>query len=314
MDISELKQELLDNKIRPFYVFTGNELALQDIYINKISQVSNLQVVRIDNLTTIFNTLTIKSLIQPEPKVYVIRNDSNYINTNEKTWNRMINAKSLQGNILILLYNDIKKDSKFCKFHEQVLTQFDFVGESLLKNRLQAVTQMPMPYCEDIVRMCGCNYGRIKNELYKLSVFAQIHNYSWSTAYLQAKQLDLIHEDIGDIIFDFTNAIVDRNIKKAYNLWPKMKFTNDGPMRIITVLYNTFRQILMVQSTPQNERTEQVLGMTKGQIYITSQKCDKYNLFEIVDIVKTLRYLEKGIKTGEVAEEFAMDYLMGTIW
>ena len=61
-------------------------------------------------------------------------------------------------------------------------------------------------------------------------------------------------------------------------------------------------------------RKEDVLGMTKGQIYITSQKCNVYNLFELVNIVKTIRYLEKGIKTGTVAEEFAMDYLMGTIW
>ena len=93
-----------------------------------------------------------------------------------------------------------------------------------------------------------------------------------------------------------------------------MKYTGDGTMRVLTVLYNSFRQILMVQSTPVNERTEQVLGMTKGQIYITSQKCNRYNIYEVVNIVKTLRYLEKGIKTGEVSEEYAMNYLMGTIW
>ena len=121
-------------------------------------------------------------------------------------------------------------------------------------------------------------------------------------------------KDIGDIIFEFTGAIENRNIKKAYNLWPKMKYTGDGTMRVISVLYNSFRQILMVQSTPPKDRTEKILGMTNGQIYITAQKCNKYNIYEVVNIVKTLRYLEKGIKIGTVAEEFAMDYLMGTIW
>ena len=85
-------------------------------------------------------------------------------------------------------------------------------------------------------------------------------------------------------------------------------------MRVISVLYNSFRQILMVQSTEQSQRTEQVLGMTKGQIYVTSQQCNIYNLFELVFIVKTLRYLEKGIKIGLVAEEFAIPYFMGVIW
>ena len=41
MDISVLKKDLLDKKLKSFYVFTGEELALQDIYINKIAEISN---------------------------------------------------------------------------------------------------------------------------------------------------------------------------------------------------------------------------------------------------------------------------------
>ena len=70
----------------------------------------------------------------------------------------------------------------------------------------------------------------------------------------------------------------------------------------------------MVQSTSQDMRTERILGLSSKQIYVTSFKCDKYNLFELVNIVKTIRYLEKGIKIGTVSEEFAMEYLLGQIW
>lgn len=313
MDISELKQELLDKKVRPFYVFTGDELALQDIYIDKISEISGLEVQRPENLKSIFSRLTAKTLFKIVPCIYVIRGDEEYYKANS-FWKKLVEAKSLKGNILILLYTGDKFSKDFTKAHENVLTQFDFVGASLLKNRLQAVTGMPIPYCEDIVKMCGNNYGRIKNELYKLQVFGALHGWGWNSTYLEAKKCNLIHEDIGDIIFEFTNAIESRNIKKAYELWPKMKFTGDGPMRVLSVLYNSFRQILMVQSTPAQERTEEVLGLTKTQIYITNQKCNKYNIYEVVNIVKTLRYLEKGIKTGQVAEEFAIPYLMGVIW
>lgn len=313
MDISILKQELLDKKLRPFYVFTGEELALQDIYINKIKEISELDIVRADSVASILSNLFSKSLFKMPSKLYVIRGDEEYLKT-EKVWDNYINAKDFKGNILILLYTDISKTSKFYKQHESILTQFDLISASLLKNRLNAITGMPLQFCEELVKLCGGNYGRIKNELYKLSVYARIHNLDWLSSYLQARQHNLIHEDIGDIIFDFTKCIEERNIKKAYELWPKMKYTGDGTMRVLTVLYNSFRQILMVQSTPVNERTEQVLGMTKGQIYITSQKCNRYNIYEVVNIVKTLRYLEKGIKTGEVSEEYAMNYLMGTIW
>lgn len=314
MDISELKQNLLDNKIIPFYVFTGEELALQDIYIDKIAEITGFEKVRAETLASIYPRLKHKTLIKEDPRIFIIRNDDEYKRAGEKNWDKFLQAKSLKGNIVIMLYSDVEKSSKFAKYHDEVLTQFDYVGDSLLKNRLQAVTNMPMPYCEDIVKMCANNYGRIKNELYKLGAFARINKYSWNTAYLEAKKNNMIHEEIGDVIFDYTNAVIERKIHKAYEMYDKVKQTEDGTLRLITVLYNSFRQILMIQSTPQNMRTEEILGLTKGQIYVTSQKCNYYNLPELVHIVKTLRYLEKGIKIGTIAEEYAMPYLMGTIW
>lgn len=313
MDISELKKELLDKKTRPYYVFIGDELALQDVYINKIAEVSELPIMRADSVSAVYAKLTANTLFKTQNNVVVIRNDEQFYKS-DSNWDTFLNAKSLKGNILILLYSNVESNSKFCNHHKDILTKFDYIGTNILSNRLQAITGMPAAYCEDIIRLCGNNYGRIKNELSKLQVLANVRGYSWNTAYLEAKKIDLIHEEIGDIIFEFTNAIESRNIKKAYELWPKMKYTGDGPMRVLSVLYNSFRQILMIQSTPQDMRTEEVLGLTKGQIFVTAQKCNKYNIYEVVNIVKTLRYLEKGIKTGTVAEEYAMDYLMGTIW
>lgn len=313
MDISILKEELLNKKLRPLYVFTGEELALQDIYVDKIKEISGLEINRVDALKSTYQRITKKGLFVTKPCLYVIRNDEEYYKTSD-FWQKFIET-DLKGNIIILLYSNVEKSSKFFKAHDEVATNFDHVGASLLKNRLQATTGMPLPYCEDLVKMCSNDYGRIKNELYKLGTWARVKGYSWNTAYLEAKKCNLIHEDIGDIIFDFTGAIESRNIKKAFDLYPKIMKTEDGnAIKLITVLYNSFRQILMVQSTPMNERTEEILGLTKAQIFVTSQKCNAYNLYEIVDIVKTLRYLEKGIKTGTVDEKFAIPYLMGMIW
>ena len=71
---------------------------------------------------------------------------------------------------------------------------------------------------------------------------------------------------------------------------------------------------MLVQSTPLNQRTEDVLGLTKGQIFVTSQKCDRYSIYEIVDIVKLLQKAEKGIKTGELDVNYIMEYLLGVIF
>ena len=313
MDIQQLKSDLLNNITRSVYVFTGNEIALQHIYIKKLCDITGLETVKIDCLKQVYNKLGAKTLVKVVPKIYVIRNDEEYFK-NEKIWEKVLTNKNLKGNILIFLYSGVDKRSKFCNYHESVLTEFDFVGNSLLYNRVQAITKWPMQYCQDLVNMCGCNYGRIENELYKLNMLAKINNYSLHTAYLEAKKSNMIYEEIGDIIFEFTNAVVDRNIKLAYSLLRKIEKTDEGPIKLLTVLYNGFRNILIVQSTPNSERTEEILGLTKGQIYVSSQKCDRYSLPELVFILQLIQNIEKGIKTGEVDNDFAMEYLLGQIF
>lgn len=312
MDISLLKQELIDNKVRPLYIFTGDELALQDIYIDKIKQITGYNSYRVDYLNNIYSRLSNKTLFKTKPNIYIIRNDEQYLNS-ESSWEKILKG-NFNGNIVILLYTGIENNSKFYKFHENVSTRFDFIGTNLLVNRLVATTNMPKNYCQDLVKICGNNYGRIKNELYKLNMLGCINKCSLNNAYLKARKSNFIHEDIGDIIFEFTDSIVLRKIALAYELLPKINSTDEGNLKILSVLYNSFRQILMVQCTLPNDRTEDILGLSKAQIYVCSQRCNIYNSLELVKIIKTIRYLEKGIKVGTVDEKYSIDYLLSMIW
>ena len=314
MELAELKQELLNFKVRPTYVFCGDELALQDVYIDKIQEISKLDKVRVEDLKIIYNKIGAKTLIKTSPKLYLIRGDNQYLKE-EGVWDKLINGKGQKGNIIIFLYPDLDKRGKFYKAHENILIEFHFLSENVLSNRLQAVTHLPSSYCKDLVKMCGCNYGRIKNELYKLGVLAKIENYNLSQAYLEAKRSNMIHEEIGDVIFDFTNAVIERNVKNSYKYLKQLnKLNEEGPVKLVTVLYNSFRNVLLVQSTSFNERTEEILGISKGQIYMTSQKCDHYTLFELVDILKLLQKVEKGIKIGQVDSNYVMEYILAQIF
>lgn len=313
MNLPELKQEILDGKLRSLYVFVGEELALQDVYINKLAEIANVNTVVVDSLSDVFNKLNSKSLISHKPSLYIIREDEDY-RKKESKWEDLMNLKNSRGNIVVLRYCDIDKRGKFYKAHESVLTEFNFMESGILKNRLQAVTGMSENSCLELVNICGRNYGRIQHELYKLSVFANVNGYSLQTAYLEARKRNMIHEDIGDIIFDFVSAVEERNIPLIYSLYDKLKQTDEGPLKVITILYNSFRNILLVQSTQKQDRTEQVLGLSNAQIYVTSQKCDRYAIQEIVSMVKLLREIEKGIKNGTIDGGYAVDYFLSQIF
>lgn len=53
MDIGAVKNDIKNNTIKQLYIFTGPELAVQDIYIDKIKDVKNAQIKRLDTLADI---------------------------------------------------------------------------------------------------------------------------------------------------------------------------------------------------------------------------------------------------------------------
>ena len=141
-DIKDLKQDILNKKLKPLYVFIGDELALQDVYIKQIVSVSGLESHRVNDVKSVYGKLTSKSLIKAVPQVFIIRNDDEYFKA-ESTWKNLL-KNDLKGNILILLYSGVEKKAKFCKAHENVLTEFKSISPSILKNRLNALTGLSL--------------------------------------------------------------------------------------------------------------------------------------------------------------------------
>ena len=75
-----------------------------------------------------------------------------------------------------------------------------------------------------------------------------------------------------------------------FTLYEKLRYTNEGNVKLLSVLYNSFRNVLLVQSTQFKDRNEQVLGISNAQIFVASKKCDKYtpNIEAVNDYVKIM--------------------------
>jgi hypothetical protein len=54
MTVSELKSAIKSKKIKNFYIFTGDEVGVMDIYINKLASLKNLTVNRGESLSTVY--------------------------------------------------------------------------------------------------------------------------------------------------------------------------------------------------------------------------------------------------------------------
>ena len=59
MNIQELQKQIIDKQLNNLYIFLGEEIAIQKIYINKIAEVKNLEIQYIEEYKQIHNSLNV---------------------------------------------------------------------------------------------------------------------------------------------------------------------------------------------------------------------------------------------------------------
>ena len=72
MDITVLKDQIIKNNLSNVYIFTGEEIGIQNIYLNQMSKVLNMPITRADSVSEIYNKCTSKSLFGSSKGFYVI--------------------------------------------------------------------------------------------------------------------------------------------------------------------------------------------------------------------------------------------------
>ena len=63
MEISTIQKQIKDKSVNNFYILSGEEIAVQDIYIKKIAECKNLNILRADTIAEITVKLNNKAFI-----------------------------------------------------------------------------------------------------------------------------------------------------------------------------------------------------------------------------------------------------------
>ena len=78
------------------------------------------------------------------------------------------------------------------------------------------------------------------------------------------------------------------------------KEVDDTPLGFLTLLYNNIRQILMVQGLGDNKDVASRTGLTGYQVKLAMEKMGRYNIRHLVDSLRIITNIDKGIKSGEL--------------
>ena len=96
-------------------------------------------------------------------------------------------------------------------------------------------------------------------------------------------------------------------------MWQELKQINDSPLGLISLLYTNLKSMLLVKWAGNGDKISDRTGLTPFQVKLAKEKGNKYTVQELEQAIKLIRNTEKGIKTGNIETELAVDYILVNI-
>lgn len=315
-EISVLHGYIKSKKIPSYLIFTGDEWKVQEIYINQIAKVTGKNTCRVDSVSEIFSSIKNRSFVNT-PKVYIVRDDSDLMQ-NEKL-QAQINSGILGENFLIHIITSVDKRTKFYKLFKDDIFDFKTLSDDLLsKYTLKEIT-LSNRNLKRLLDVCEHDYGRILLEVDKIKRYQKSMIKVGNSEYVETNQCvtkllqdGTIYEPPYDAIFDFVKAVLLRYVDEAFDLLNQCYAIGESTMVMLTVLYNNAKAVLQVQSYEGSDISK-ATGLTGWQVKCAKEVMGNYSIGELCRLVRLVSEVERGIKSGTVEEQFAMQYILASV-
>lgn len=307
MTILDIKQAIKDKSFDDFYIFAGDEIEIQRVYINKIAEVSGKDVIRANSISDVWSLMTGPSLFDTR-NVYVVRDDKDFLS--DEVLQSRITQDVLNGNILILLLTNVDKRTKLYKQFSDKIVVFERLSTEVLVKYIQREIALNNANCERLTAICENDYSRILLEIDKIKRYA---TEDYDNAFECLVEQGVIYTPPADAIFSLVDAILlRRSVKQVYNLLYQCYAVGEANMVILSVLYNNAKQVLQVQSHKGPDIAKST-GLTPWQVKCAKGKCGRYTNGELVGILRLIQKIQKGIITGKIEDQVSVEYLLAQI-
>ena len=309
MDITAVKQQIQKKEPQHFYIFVGEEVAVMDIYINKIAECINVKPTRADSIADIMPKLTTNSFLSV-PQCYVIREDNDFIKSDAVQ--DFVDEKIQNKNIVVLCFYSLDKRTKFYKAYNDSIVNFERLNEQILSKYVHKEIELSERSTRMLIEICESDLSRIYLEIDKIKTYSKYNALTYEAALKELIDAGTIYEPPYDAIFDFVDAVLRRKVRLAYNLYSQCQDIGEANMTLLSVLYNNAKAVLQVQSCTSKDIAKST-GLTGFQIKLAKEKMGHYKNRELVDMMKLIQRVERGIKTGEIEDAMSIEYVLANV-
>lgn len=317
MDLTTLKSHIKTKKFDKWYVFTGPEVKVMDIYIQQIANIRNAEVVRLDNFSDLVDKSHSRSFVR-KAHIYILRDSKEFI-SDDKAKSFIESVRAFTDDILIFIYSTIDKRSKLYKSSQDHIVEFAHLKVPVLVKYIQKEIDLNEKSATELAGICDNDYSRILLEIDKIKQYQQASMSSSNncpdanTCFRNLVNDGTIYQPPYDAVFDFVDAVLRYKPKLAFRLLEQSYASGEATMILLTNMYNSAKQVLQVQAY-EGDNLAQATGLTPFQIKLASSRKRIYRNSELVYFMQLVRDAEKGIKIGEIEEMTAVPYILTTWW
>ena len=289
MDLIQLQRDIKNKELKPFYIFSGEELELQKIYLEKIGK-----YIRTDSVSDVYVKLTSK-MLSSSNNVYVVRDDNEFIKK-DKVWTSI--DKKIKNGTLIVCYTDINKTTKFYKHFKDDIIEFNHMTTKQLLPTVKRHISGTDNIVKYFIERCNNDYNTILNNIDK---FKRL-NYKTLTKDI-CDELIVCKEEY--TVFNLIDNILAKNYKNTFKILNQMIEDNANIIGILTILQNKIHDSILVEGYKNSSNIAKDTGLN-GWVcknILQNNKIHGANLLKALRIVKKYH---QGILTGEYEQNIAL--------
>ena len=316
MNVSNIKTHIKDKTFDNFYIFTGDEWKVQQIYIQQIVSKSNLNYKYVQRISDVWKNITNTGFLS-KSYCYVVRDDVD-IQQDEKLQEQLI-KEVLHDNIIILILTNIDKRTKFYKRYKDSIVEFESLKPEILAKYIKNEINLSASNVNKLMELCNYNYGNCLMEVDKIKRYIwqerldEIEDHYFEDRVFEKFVADgTIYSPPKDAIFDFVDCILNADCVGSFELYDECIRCGEAIMVMLSVLYNNAKAVLQVQSC-QSKDIEKVTGLTKWQISNAKKHLNIFSNGELVYIMRMCQECESDIKKGLIDEQYAMKFILANI-
>ena len=308
------------------YLIVGEDQELVNFYLNKIMNEIGLDEdkkinydMNTSSISDILDEVSMISLFSSEKVVIGYNFDISKVSDNDRDYLiRYLNNNSSNDRYIILIAGKVDGRSKDYKIFKDKFKIIDLLQvdndkdiykyiEDYIKDRGYKIDKYNLDY---LVELLGNDINNINNEIDKIILYLS------DDKVISREVIDkLVSDNIDNIMYEFTNAVLDREYEKISKMYNDFKIENVGYDYLIGSLGNALRGALVIKIlyNQGNSNSEIAKFIGKKEFYIKKmiERLYNYTVDDLCMMIDKLGIIDREYKSGKSNIDMLELYLLG---